>query len=427
MKPYKVMPYAVLEREDWSVDYLMASLEEKADKGIPLLEWVNINPTRVDKKEIEKTTTYSYLDLSSISHEYGIISNPKEVLGEDLPARATLKVQEGDILLSSVRPERNHVAVVDETFDGCIVNNTFFVLRPKQRNHTELLYFVLRSNDVNEQLSLLARGTAIPTIRKKEIESFQIPDIETTSENQQVAQTLYKDWIFKQQNQQSVQSIVEKRFIEHGIIQTEENSDLPDPLYTTVLSDQVEATRNLKDLLLKARSGAAISSKEYQEEGIPYIRIRDMTGTSVSMEEGVYINEATAENNAKGKVQKGDVLVSRVGTVGKAGFVSDELEEAVASQHISMLQVNQDRLNPLFLLYYLNTSCSVDHLLKLASGSVQKFIRLKDIKELPVPVPDLKLQEQVVQEIERQITEQSNDSLKDQIHDFTEKLLNKSN
>lgn len=95
---------------------------------------------------------YQYIDLSCIDSNKGLITTVKTIKGKDLPARARLKVKTGDILLATVRPEQNNIAIVTEAHNDSIVNNTFVVIRPESVP-SEWLYFLLRSEKVKRFLT----------------------------------------------------------------------------------------------------------------------------------------------------------------------------------------------------------------------------------------------------------------------------------
>jgi len=72
---------------------------------------------------------------------------------------------------------------------------------------------------------------------------------------------------------------------------------------------------------------------------------------------------------------------------------------------------------------YLNTSWATEQFNQRASGSAQQFIKLGDIKELIVPVPNLQKQQEIVNDIMEKISENRLDSLRKEIAEFTEELM----
>ena len=210
------LPYSVMNLSEWSVTVLFAEKELEEYQGLPLEDIVDFNPISVNANHIESDVEYRYLDLSCVSSTTGFITEYQIVVGKELPARAKLKVKEGDILLSTVRPERNLVALVTKEYDECIVNTSFAVLRPR-KIASEVLYFILRSSKMNEFLSAKAKGSAIPTLKLKDLKEIKIP---VNNVNQEITNKAkaYQNWLKQNQSIKTVQEIVEEKFIEYNFI-----------------------------------------------------------------------------------------------------------------------------------------------------------------------------------------------------------------
>lgn len=437
----KVISYEYLNENDWSVPALLSSTNKRID-GIALIDLVEINPTTFNqKKEANDDQFYTYIDLSSIDSSKGIITNPKNLSGDQLPTRATLSVQTGDILLSNTRPDSNTIAIVEEKHNGSIASNTFFVLRTRDKKGLAfLLYFLLRSEGVQEELGILAKGTAIPTLKMKEIKQFTLPIKNFNERQSNEAKRLYYEWFNLQSRKRSLTEIVESIFKKERIYTASETAEKP--LYKTIAYSNLESRfdvgyylspnptvrwsyrlRPLSELAQNFRSGVSVASEHYKESGIPYVRIKDLSDGKILLNESVYVDSALADSNKKAILQEGDILISKVGTIGKVSLVSRELEGAITNQHITIVEVNKSVINPEYLLFYLQTSWAVLDLQKQSSGSAQQFIKLKDIKELAVPVPSLKEQQVIVRVIHENIEQNSVQALRKEIESFIQELL----
>jgi type I restriction enzyme, S subunit len=73
---------------------------------------------------------FQYIDISSIDKDSKLITSTTQILGKDAPSRARKQVHHNDVLVSSVRPNLNAVAMVPEELDGEIASTGFCVLRP---------------------------------------------------------------------------------------------------------------------------------------------------------------------------------------------------------------------------------------------------------------------------------------------------------
>lgn len=394
----QTVSYEALEKSDWTINALLSYAHQSVN-GKELTELVDINTSKINQKtDIQEEKQYQYLGLQEVSAEKGLIVDAESVFGKKLSKRAKLQVQTGDILVSLIRPERKKIAIVDDAFSGSLVNNSFAVLRPKQAGSSAFLYFLLHHPNVQERLQLLARGSAVPTIPLNELKQLQLPIANVPEEKVREANEWYHAWRDKQYHKKTIQQIVEETFIN----QEHEKKELSE--YASF------------------RSGVAVPTKQYQEEGAVYIRISDFSEGFLDDSEMVYVPSSIKTEHPKAMVQENDVLISRVGTIGKVVRITREFEHAIASQHITIIETNREVLLPEYLHYYLQTSEAVTTLKNKASGSGQKFVKLKDIREIEFPLLPLEKQQEMIERIEREIEINSDKSLREDIHTFINSL-----
>lgn len=455
-----IVPYhTLLESDDWTFKYLnevtnlsrtIRNAKEqnviREDRAmysvepVKLSNLVDINPDKVNKANLNPDEMFPYIDVSSISSDTGIIIEVKTVEGKDLPARARFQVKEGDILLSTVRPERNIVALVPSNCDGCIVNSTLAVLRPKKEVKGELLYFLLRSDWVRKMLTIKARGTAIPTISIKDIKELDLPISKyNLDEMQEEAHYLYSEWLELNELKKPFREVIEDTFIAHDVIFENKAFETQEPIYKTYPYNQLQDRLDvgfyfnetnfnvswsvelvkLKELIKDVKSGATPVSDKYSEQGVPFIRIKDLDdeGLFIQTEDITYIDVEDAANYSKYAVSKDNVLISKVGTVGKAALVQSDMEGAIINQHLVSIELN-GHLLPEFLVYYLKTSWVRQEFERRSGGSAQQFIKVQGIEELPVPLPPINVQEAIIDHIRQKSSNDQVEKLQERINGF---------
>lgn len=77
--------------------------------------------------------SFRYIDISGIDRDAKRIATTVEILGADAPSRARQVVQKDDVLVSTVRPNLNAVAIVPVNLDGEIASTGFCVLRARKK------------------------------------------------------------------------------------------------------------------------------------------------------------------------------------------------------------------------------------------------------------------------------------------------------
>jgi type I restriction enzyme, S subunit len=73
---------------------------------------------------------FTYIDLSSIDQQSKSIYQTTQFVGWDAPSRARQIVKAGDVLVATVRPKFNGVALVAEEYNDATASTGFCVLRP---------------------------------------------------------------------------------------------------------------------------------------------------------------------------------------------------------------------------------------------------------------------------------------------------------
>jgi len=117
-----------------------------------------------------------YVDISSVDNKTGQIL-PGTISAEEAPSRATYHVNRGDVLVSTVRPERNSVGIVtEEGSQDLIASNGFCVLRPTGIS-SELLFALCKTRAFRAMLARCATATMYPAVSDDDVLSLPVPDI----------------------------------------------------------------------------------------------------------------------------------------------------------------------------------------------------------------------------------------------------------
>jgi type I restriction enzyme, S subunit len=108
--------------------------------GDIVLDVATWNPVRDGHEQLIR-----YIDLSSIDQDTKVIHPNKPIVAREAPSRARQLVHTGDVLVSTVRPNLNSVAIVDPILDGATASTGFCVLRPnpKELDGAYLLHWVI--------------------------------------------------------------------------------------------------------------------------------------------------------------------------------------------------------------------------------------------------------------------------------------------
>jgi len=147
-------------------------------------------------------------------------------------------------------------------------------------------------------------------------------------------------------------------------------------------------------------AGRSIRSAELTDEpelvdAIPYVRIRDLKKGHADTSSSWLSAKASEGIDRKLKLRHGDVLLSKSGTIGKAGIVRNGAVGAVPAQGLYLLRCDQSRLDPHFLVAYFASREARNWLQDRARGTKVLHLSRGGIEDLPVPLPPLQIQQRV--------------------------------
>lgn len=114
-----------------------------------------------------------YIDISSIDNVAHRMTSTTEFVFNEAPSRAQQIVQNGDILVSMVRPNLRNIAIVSSEDKNLVASSGFCVLRSFSSNGEFLKQLVL-SDFFTEYLLTRVSGANYPAVREEDIKECEI-------------------------------------------------------------------------------------------------------------------------------------------------------------------------------------------------------------------------------------------------------------
>ena len=118
---------------------------------------------------------FTYVDVAAVDNEAKAITGQRSLLGSEAPSRARKLIRQGDVLVSTVRPNLNAVALVPASLNGAVASTGFCVLRANFRALPEYLLYFVRSRGFVENLCTLVAGAMYPAVSDSQILDQQLP------------------------------------------------------------------------------------------------------------------------------------------------------------------------------------------------------------------------------------------------------------
>ncbi len=129
---------------------------------------------------------FTYVDVGAIDNVRGRITDSVQQLeAADAPSRARKLVRPGSVLYATVRPYLRNVAIFERQFSPpAIVSTAFAVLCPHPSLDVRYLFYWLRSQSFQDEVTERMKGVAYPAISDSEFWRCQIPLPPVTEQKQ---------------------------------------------------------------------------------------------------------------------------------------------------------------------------------------------------------------------------------------------------
>ena len=134
-----------------------------------------------------------------------------------------------------------------------------------------------------------------------------------------------------------------------------------------------------------------------------YVTVRELGGTELLYSEKTDLinDEALQLINNRSKLKVNDILFSGTGTIGKTAFISKEPTNWNIKEGVYALTLDTHYVLPMFVLRYLQTQSTIDWIDRMAAGGIVRSITIKNLEQLPIPLPPLSEQRRIVDILDR--------------------------
>jgi type I restriction enzyme S subunit len=124
----------------------------------------------------------------------------------------------------------------------------------------------------------------------------------------------------------------------------------------------------------------------------PYIRVRDMGNRYLTANDLEYVPENIFPVIKHYIVDKGNVILSIVGSVGLVSIVNDDLDKASLTENCVKVLPQTDKLSNEYLYYFLKSEIGQGEIKKKTVGAVQPKLPIYNINDIVISIPDLPTQ-----------------------------------
>ena len=158
---------------------------------------------------------------------------------------------------------------------------------------------------------------------------------------------------------------------------------------------------SLGDISSKVQTGpfgSQLHAHEYTDEGIPVLMPKDLINGRADINSAAKITESRADDLAKHRLKKGDILFSRRGDVARFGLITEESEGALCGTGCLKASISKEH-SALFLSYFLQKNAVRKWLEQNAVGQTMLNLNTTILSELPIMVASSKQEQQKIAKI----------------------------
>ena len=362
------------------------------ENGVPFIRGVNMKKGRI-----------SFSDLIYISEEANTLLWKSEV-------------KTGMILLS-MSGTIGEVAIASKNWKYPINSNQDIAkIEITGDLNPYFLYAFLLTTFGQNYLQREARGSVQQHVFLSQIEQFSIPIFSETLQTavQQIveksdetlksaeilfsnAETLLLNILGMADFSPSIDAINIKTFKDSFAATGRLDAETYQPKYDqlrNVLESYSGGVTTIGTLADQIANGAEV--REYQEDGVAYLRVGDLKGLTIEAASVERIDPASAEKGLeKIDLQSGDVLVSRSGSLAITAVVEPEWADALISSHLIRLRITDKRIDPYYLALFLGALPGKMQIQQRSNGGVQPEINQPALKSILVPIPSESAQKEI--------------------------------
>ena len=328
-----------------------------------------------------------YIDISSIDNSVQEVNSITSFTMSNAPSRAQQKVEYGDIIVSTVRPNLKNVAFIKQHDSNLVASSGFCVLRTTDDIERNYLFRYITSDIFTQHLMKLTTGANYPAVRDLDVRDSTIP-------------------LPPKSTQLAIVSELDKinELIRLKKEQLKDFDNLAQSIFYEMFGDPVEnekgwEVKKLNDISQEIGDGLH-GTPEYSDVDTGCFFINGN-----NLENGIIVikdNTKTVSEKTKAKhyIEMDDftILVSINGTLGKVAFYRGEnVILGKSACYIKLTSYNDKKyiyelLKSEYFKRYAETECT---------GTTIRNVSLKSMRNFPIPLPPLPLQHLFAQRIEQ--------------------------
>ncbi len=162
-----------------------------------------------------------------------------------------------------------------------------------------------------------------------------------------------------------------------------------------------EVGSTTEQAVLTGPFGASLGKADFRTSGVPVLTIGCLGNGYIIEEKLSFISDQKAEELAAYRLREGDLMFSRMATVGRVGFVPPRFAGSIFNYHLMRLRLCDAVIEPRFFYHYVRGAELVaSYLADKNRGATRDGINTKLLEQLPISLPPLAEQKRIVAKLD---------------------------
>ncbi|MBF0344128.1 MAG: restriction endonuclease subunit S [Nitrospirae bacterium] len=138
--------------------------------------------------------------------------------------------------------------------------------------------------------------------------------------------------------------------------------------------------------LVKIKKSVEPGSEAYQESGVPFVRVSNLSKLDISDNNQHFISDKLYNELKTHQPQKGEILLSKDATPGIAYYLNEETQKMIVSGGILRLQIDKQQVLPEYLTLVLNSTIIQKQIERDTGGSIINHWRPDQVETAIIPI-----------------------------------------
>lgn len=322
-----------------------------------------------------------------------------------------LNVYPGDLMISRLNEPIGRSCIIPDTESRYVVAVDNVILRPNANYNKKFIMYGMNADGYAEHANMIARGATMSRISRSQLGQFWLafPNIEEQqaiadflekecAQIDSIAADLEKQIALLQQYKKSLITETVTKGLDKSVQMKDSGVEwIGEIPVGWELSRIKYLTDNHHPYPIGDGDHGMIKADDYLTEGIPYIRVLNLTwGSGLNLENLVFISKEMNSLIKNSELKPNDILIAKTGaTIGKTAIVPDSLPVSNTTSHVGKITLANGHDAKYF--YYVMTSSIVQKQIQDISAmqSTRPELGIEGLKNLILTVPPFDIQQHI--------------------------------